>query len=95
MDEAWERPRATKPEPRVFWGFIDDERHKVVHLYDVGARVNITITPGGGGSGSSPTTSDFTMRAGPFEGRDPRELCGDAIAFWRGYLDEIDQRAAT
>jgi hypothetical protein len=30
------------------------------------------------------------MRDGPFKGRDTRELCSEAIAFWRGYLDAID-----
>jgi hypothetical protein len=30
------------------------------------------------------------MRDGPFAGRDPRALAGEAIEFWRAYLDAID-----
>ena len=44
--------------------------------------------------GSRPTVVDFTMRLGPFKGRDPRELCREAIVFWKEYLDAIDRDAA-
>jgi hypothetical protein len=44
--------------------------------------------------GGRPTVVDFTMRLGPFEGRDPRELCREAIVFWKEYLDVIDRDAA-
>ena len=30
------------------------------------------------------------MHEGPFKGRDPLELCREAITFWREYLDAID-----
>ena len=38
-------------------------------------------------------TYDFVMRDGPYQGRDPRELCREAIDFWRRYLDDIDAGA--
>ena len=43
------------------------------------------------GFGYEPTTFDFFMRKGPFKGRDPLELCREAITFWRQYLDAVDR----
>jgi hypothetical protein len=104
IDADWERLKATKPEPRIFHDFINAERDDVVHLYDPSASVNVTIPVGGvwwniatgesGADPSGPATYDFVMRKGPFEGRDPRELCREAIMFWKEYLDAIDQEAA-
>ena len=95
IDEAWERLNSGKPEPRIFHDFINAERHQAVHLYKVRAAVNITVRPGSSSSPGGPTTLDPIMRTGPFEGRNPRDLCQEAIAFWRDHLDRIDQRAAT
>lgn len=101
IDADWQRLNATKPEPRIFHEFIDAERADVVHLYDPSAQVNVTVRLGGvwwnpatGESGADlcgPTTFDFVMKKGPFKGRDPLELCREAIAFWRDYLDAVDR----
>jgi hypothetical protein len=103
MDDAWDRLRASKPDPRIFWEFIHDERYQVVHLYEVRAYVRTTLRPGASrecftmldadddGFGSRPTTHEFIMRDGPFAGRDPLDLCREGIAFWRDYLHGIDQ----
>jgi hypothetical protein len=103
IDDAWKRLKTTKPEPRIFHDFIDAERADVVHFYDISARVDATVQLGGvwasmsGGEGGSdphgPTIYDFIMRDGPYQGRDPRELCREAIEFWRGYLDDIERRS--
>ncbi len=112
IDDHWNRLNASKPEPRIFHGFIDAERYQAVHLYEIRARANITIQPGSGslriGSpewfsivmdeddnvGGQPAVVDFTMRVGPFQGRDPLELCRESMIFWRDYLDLIDRDAA-
>jgi len=96
MDAAWQQLKTTKTKPHIFHDFIDAERADVVHLYDPSARVNVTIELGGvstdGGSDpAGPPTYGFVMKKGPFKGRDPRELCREAIAFWRTYLDAIDE----
>ena len=87
---------ATKPEPRIYHEFIDTERTAVVHCYAPSARVDVTVqlggvSCGGGGSPAGPARYDFVMWKGPFEGRDPRELCREAIAFWQAYLDAIEE----
>ena len=98
MDAAWDglkALKATKTEPHIFHDFIDDERNNVVHLYDPSARVDVTIrlggvSTGGGSDPAGPPMYGFVMKKGPFKGRDPRDLCREAIAFWRTYLDAID-----
>ena len=96
MDAAWGRLKATKPEPRIFHEFIDTERAAVVHYYAPSARVDVTIqlggvSCGGGSTPAGPARYDFVMWKGPFEGRDSRELCREAIAFWQAYLDAIEE----
>jgi hypothetical protein len=101
---AWRKLGTTKPEPRVFWDFIDDERNNVLKAYQFGAGLNITVRPGAawrntvtgesGGTESGPTTYDTFMRSGSFAGEDPRELARRAIGFWTAYLDGIDRAAA-
>jgi hypothetical protein len=98
--DAWKRLNASKPEPRIFHEFIDEDRNLTLKAYEVRPMVNITIRVGGvwwnaqtgesGSDPSGPTTVEFIMREGPFKGRDTRELCREAIAFWRMYLDAID-----
>jgi hypothetical protein len=103
IDAEWKRLNATKPEPRIFHDFIDAERAAVVHFYEMRAAVNITVRPGpatlggtmfGAAFGFGPTTFDYFMRDGPFKGRDPLDLCREAIDFWRCYLDAIDGKVA-
>ena len=77
---------AKEPEPRIYHEFIEDERNNVVHVYEVSARVDVTVRLGDQG----PATCDFVMRDGPYKGRDPRELAAEAIDFWRDYLDKIE-----
>lgn len=96
MDAAWKRLKATKSKPHIFHDFINAERGDVVHRYDPSARVNVTIrlggvSTGGGSNPAGPATYEFVMWKGPFEGRDSRELCREAIAFWRTYLDAIEE----
>jgi hypothetical protein len=100
ISAAWKKLNASKPEPRIFHEFIDEDRNLTLKQYEVRPQVNITIqlgsvwtNPQTGVSGSSPSTPpifEFIMRDGPFKGRDTRELCREAIAFWRTYLDGID-----
>ncbi len=101
---AWQQLGASKPDPRIFWDFIYDERNNVLKAYRFGAGLNITVRPGSawcntvtgesGGTESGPTTYDAFMRSGSFAGEDPRELARRAIDFWTAYLDSIDRASA-
>lgn len=101
-DDAWKDLNESKPEPLIFHKFICEERHNVVHLYRIGARLNTKIVPGTGRlsfSGesqqglSSSTTYDSSMLSGAFCGRDAIEVCREAIAFWKDYLDKVEAAA--
>jgi len=104
IDSAWQQLRQSKPQPAIFWEFIEAERNNLLKAYEIGAGVNIIVRPGAAwlnfatgetGSGpGGPTTFEAFMRSGPFQGRDPLELCREAIAFWHGYLDSIDHEVA-
>lgn len=85
VDSAWQELNRRTPEPKIFWDFIEEERNNILKLYAFGPRGNITIHPGG------PTTFEFFMRSGEFKGKDPLQLCGEAIEFWEEYLADIDQ----
>lgn len=104
VDAAWDELRQSKPEPKIFWQFIEAERNNVPKTYAFGVGVNITVRPGtgwlslatgeSGGSPGGPTTFEAFVRSGPFEGEDPLQLCREAIQFWNGYLDCIDRQIA-
>jgi hypothetical protein len=103
--DAWNALTKSKPEPRILWQFIEEERNNVLKTYEFGPAMNITIRPGTAhlnlatgdtySSPSEPTTFDAFMRSGAFEGQDPLTLCRDAIEFWRAHLDKIDSLIAS
>lgn len=102
VGEAWGELQHSKPDPKIFWQFIEAERNNVLKAYAFSAGVNITVRPGlgwfnvatgeSGGVPGGPATLDYFMRSGPFETQDPRQLCREAVRFWQEYLDAIDRR---
>lgn len=89
VDSEWDNLKTTKPEPRIFWQFIEDERNNVLKAYQFRAGQSVIIRIGG------PTTYTYEMTSGPFVGRDPRALVSEAIDWWELYLDKVDRRAAS
>lgn len=90
IEDAWNQLSATKPLPEIFWGFIDAERHNIVHEYEVGAGQGATVHLGQ----NRPVEHHYLLNTGPFAGQDQREVLRTAIAWWDTYLNDID-RAAT
>lgn len=103
VNDAWTRLNQTKPEPRVFWEFIEAERNNVLKAYEVGAQLNIIVRPGPAilsfsGSIAPYQKSDATsyesfMRSGVYGGRDALAVCRDAIAFWEKFLNDVEAAA--
>jgi len=102
VDEAWAELKKTKPEPRIFWEFIEEERNNVLKAYEVGARLNTTMRPGTAhlsfsgrdqADPSGPTTYESFMRSGVYGGRDALEVCREAIEFWRRFLSDVEAAA--
>jgi hypothetical protein len=88
IDEAWSSLSVSKPEPAIFWQFIDKERGNIIHQYEVGAGQGVTIH-----LDHKPTEYHYLINTGPFAGRDQRVILKEAIAWWESYLDRIDQAA--
>ena len=95
----WDRLSKSKPEPRIFWDFIEEERNNILKAYEFGARMNTTVRPGAAHlsfSGESsegpsgPTTYESFIRSGTFAERDALEVCRSAIAFWRDFLNKVE-----
>jgi hypothetical protein len=107
VDKAWERVNSVKPDHKILWEFIEQERNNVLKAYNMGARLNTTFRPGPmvlGFSDSTvrqilqktgPTTHEPFMRSGSYAGRDALALCREAIAFWEKYLSEVEAAATS
>jgi hypothetical protein len=100
----WDTLSKSKPEPRIFWEFIEEERNNILKAYEFGARMNTTVRPGAAhlslsGEGSEgpggPTTYESFIRSGTFAERDALEICRDAITFWRVFLDKVEASVST
>jgi len=104
VKEGFADLKATAPEPRLFWAFIEEERNNILKEYRSSAKQNVTVRPGTIGinlktgeefevAPSRSTLYEHVMGEGAFAGRDPRDLVREAIEWWRKYLDGIDHRA--
>lgn len=103
VDEAWNRCKQTKPEPRILWEFIEAERNNVLKAYEVGARLNITVRPGPAvlsfsdsiarHQKSDATSYEAFLKSGFYGGRDAIAVCREAIDFWELYLNEVETAA--
>lgn len=101
IDDAWGRLVETRPEPVIFWQFIEDERNNVLKEYRLSAGLGITVRPGTGhvnlttgeqwGEPGLPTLYDFRMKSGPYTGADQREVLQHAIRWWESYLGDIER----
>lgn len=87
VDDKWKSIHDTKPEPAIFWEFIEKERNNILKEYKINAGQGITIVIGG------PTHYHYTINSGLFKGRDQLDVAQDAIEFWESYLDDIDSKA--
>lgn len=100
IDSWWRGLKGTKPDPAIFWGFIDEERNLIIKEYRTRAGQGVTV-PGAVMEIDAktmeqkieprrPVVYHYTMNSGPFSGRDQRELIAEAIAWWERQLDAID-----
>ncbi|WP_020161261.1 hypothetical protein [Methylobacter marinus] len=104
VSEAWDKLVSTKPEPKIFWQFIEDERNNILKEYRLGAGQGVTIRPGtlhvnlkNGEQWSEPgepTLFHYKMTSGPYKGRDQRDVLNEAIDWWDAYLSNLERRYA-
>ena len=106
VDDEYRRLKDLKPEPHIFWSFIEEERNVILKEYRFrgvhasGFNVTSITAP------SLKTGQQFTLTGdgsddlhlhvfdeGPFAGRNHLDVAAEAIRWWRSYLDRIDALA--
>ncbi|XOV83658.1 MAG: hypothetical protein ACFHXK_00780 [bacterium] len=101
INQHWVALRNTRPEPEIFWSFINEERNNILKEYRVNAGINVTVRPGTNSydrvtgevteiAPSRPTLTDYVINEGPFAGQDHREVVEEAIQWWDSYLSAIE-----
>jgi hypothetical protein len=89
VDQAWRELNRSKPVPQILWGFIEEERNNILKEYRIGAGHDVTVYVGA----DRPADYRYVVNAGPYQGRLQTEVVSEAIAWWEGYLDAVDQSA--
>ena len=99
----WDTLKATKPNPSIFWDFIERDRNLLLKqaefTVDPSARVFGVFdsfpshAPPPQMPPQLPPIYNYKMKSGPFAGQDPRDLVRDAIKWWEEQLDDIEQKA--
>ena len=97
ISRAWEALNTTKPEPHIFWRFIDQGRNMVLKEYRLGiqtivsANVQIYRDPQQAEEHpATPATISYLVTFGDYKGRPQKQVIREAIEWWEGYLDAID-----
>ena len=100
VDKAWKRLASSKPDPTIFWQFIEKERNSILKEYQSIAGQGVTVRPGTlhinlqaheqRTDPSPPTLYHYTINKGPYKGRDQREVYQEGINWWDAYLREIE-----
>jgi hypothetical protein len=96
----WARLNSAKPNPAIFWLFIEEERNTIVKEYQTNAGQGVTVqgkvfeinlrTGEQKVDPPKPPLYHYTMNAGHYKDRDQRELIAEAIQWWETELDALD-----
>jgi hypothetical protein len=106
VDDKWKELSSSKPEPLIFWGFIEAERNRFLKNYEHGIERAVTarslggkiitvtnVSNSRGGYLSGGTEVHSVTSNGPFSGQNEKDVAWQGYAWWRKYLDEVDQLA--
>jgi hypothetical protein len=91
----------SNPKPQIYWEFIREHANKILHEYDLRATQGITARPTGenhpitGAKKMEITGRSYTIRTGPYQGKDPRDVIEEAIDWWDDQLSDIECKAAS
>lgn len=108
VELKWRLLCSTRPEPAIFWGFIESERNRFLKNYEHGISRTITLpslTPGinivsdrgrSRGSQLNPGTKcKSVIASGPFSGEGEQKVAWEAYEWWSSYLEKVDSIAAS
>ena len=107
IEKKWSELQKTKPEPQIYWGFIECERNRFLKNYEHGIQRWFTfsgptidgkktfISADGansrGGQFSPGSKYESVISNGPFAGRSERSVAWDAYNWWENYLKDIER----
>lgn len=106
VDRKWRELGDSRPEPNIFWGFIEFERNRFLKDYEHGINrelvmtgpvmnggqtiISIDVGNGRGGEIGPGRTLHSVLSSGPFAGQNERVVAWQAYDWWVEYLNEID-----
>ncbi len=103
IKQKWEILCQSKPEPKIFWGFICNERNRFLKEYKHGITRILTVPSlvdgvyisadganSRGGEFSPGSEYESFISTGPFEGRYEKDVALEATNWWKLYLDDVD-----
>lgn len=102
VEQKWENLKKSKPEPKIFWGFIEEGRNNILKEYELGEQTTLTVeTPLYNartgeqvsmiGQEPRPPSYQYLVKFGPFTGKSQKKVISEAIKWWEDYLDDIDR----
>jgi len=106
IDEKWTELIASKPEPKIFWGFIEYERNRFLKEYEHGITRTVTVASlvpdvfitldlanARGGTFSPLPAPESYLSTGPFARRNEKDVAWEAYRWWQEYLRDVEHRA--
>lgn len=105
--QKWGELQQSKPEPYIFWDFIEEERNRLLKNYEHGItrrmtlpslqhgiRLSVDMANTRGGTCWAPNAEiESYISSGRFEGMSEQKIAWIAYEWWETYLDEIDSLA--
>ena len=108
IEEKWMLLQKSRPEPHIFWGFIEIERNRFLKNYQHGINralvvpvlpKNSVVMVDCGNLGGGTVGEGYKLRSiivdGHYAGSYEREVATEAYKWWKSYLDEVDNLART
>jgi hypothetical protein len=110
VDHFWQSLKSTKPEPKIYWEFIESERNTILKQYAFGfsrtfqvsisqqASVIVELRGDMLEAEQQPKQNLPDVRSlivdGPFKGRSEKEVAEEAVEWWEEVLTEIERRTS-
>lgn len=107
IEAKWLELVASKPEPAIFWGFIEAERNRFLKNYEHGitrelvaqgpvldgqpTRIVVDVGNAQGGEFGPGKKLESRISSGTFAGRSEREIAWLAHDWWQEYLNAVDR----
>jgi hypothetical protein len=89
INREWKALSSSKPEPKIFWEFIEQERNNIIKRYEIHAGQGVTVNVAAGTA-----VYHYPITTGAFLGRDQREIVRMAIEWWENYLNKIETQVS-